>query len=141
VLVHGDAAFMGQGPVPETLLLSQLPGYFTGGTVHIVVNNQIGFTTPPESSRPTRYATDIARVIEAPVFHVNGDDPDAAIHAIRLAVGYRQRFQRDVVIDLVCFRKYGHNEVDEPSFTQPVMYQKIGCHPGVRARYAERLLA
>jgi len=140
VLVHGDASFVGQGVVPETLLLTHLPGYYTGGTVHIVINNQIGFTTPPTSGRPTRYATDIARVIESPVFHVNGDDPEAAVHAIRLALGFRQRFGKDVVIDLVCFRKYGHNELDEPTFTQPSMYKKIAAHPGTRALYAKHLL-
>ncbi len=140
VLVHGDASFVGQGIVPETLLLTHLPGYYTGGTVHIVVNNQIGFTTPPTSGRPTRYATDIARVIESPVFHVNADDPEAAVHAVRLALGFRQRFGKDVIIDLVCFRKYGHNELDEPTFTQPTMYRKIAQHPGTRALYAKKLI-
>jgi 2-oxoglutarate dehydrogenase E1 component len=141
VLVHGDASFVGQGVVPETLLLTHLPGYYTGGTVHIVINNQVGFTTPPNSGRPTRYATDIARIIESPVFHVNGDDPDAAVHAIRLALGFRQRFGKDVILDLVCFRKYGHNELDEPTFTQPTMYKKIAQHPGTRALYAKELVA
>jgi 2-oxoglutarate dehydrogenase E1 component len=139
VLVHGDASFVGQGIVAETLLLSHLPGYYTGGTVHIVVNNQVGFTTPPTSARPTRYATDIARIIESPVFHVNGDDPEAAVQAIRLGLGFRQRFGKDVVIDLVCFRKYGHNELDEPTFTQPMMYRKIAAHPGTPAIYARGL--
>jgi 2-oxoglutarate dehydrogenase E1 component len=140
LLVHGDASFVGQGVVPETLLLTHLPGYYTGGTVHIVINNQVGFTTPPNSGRPTRYATDIARIIESPVFHVNGDDPEAAVHAVRLALGFRQRFGKDVVIDLVCFRKYGHNELDEPTFTQPTMYKKIAQHPGTRALYAKTLV-
>ncbi|HEY8516049.1 MAG TPA: 2-oxoglutarate dehydrogenase E1 component [Candidatus Binatia bacterium] len=140
VLVHGDASFVGQGIVAETLLLSHLPGYYTGGTVHIVVNNQIGFTTPPSSGRPTRYATDIARIIESPVFHVNGDDPEAAVQAVRLALGFRQRFGKDVVIDLVCYRKYGHNELDEPTFTQPTMYKKIAAHPGTPKIYASRLV-
>jgi len=140
VLVHGDASFVGQGVVPETLLLTHLPGYYTGGTVHIVINNQVGFTTPPTSGRPTRYTTDIARIIESPVFHVNGDDPEAAVHAILLALGFRQRFGKDVIIDLVCFRKYGHNELDEPTFTQPTMYKKIAQHPGTRALYAKALV-
>lgn len=140
VLVHGDAAFIGQGVVPETLLLSHLPGYFTGGTIHVVINNQVGFTTSPESSRPTRYATDIARIIESPVFHVNADDPEMAVHAIQLAVGFRQRFKRDAVIDLTCYRKHGHNETDEPTFTQPVMYSRIAEHPGTRTIYEKQLL-
>ncbi|HZR83040.1 MAG TPA: 2-oxoglutarate dehydrogenase E1 component [Candidatus Binatia bacterium] len=140
ILLHGDASFIGQGIVPETLLLTHLPGFFTGGTVHIVINNQVGFTTPPEAYRPTRYCTDIARIIECPVFHVNGDDPEMALHAIDLALGFRQRFKRDVVIDLLCYRKHGHNEADEPTFTQPVMYKRIADHPGVRALYAAKLL-
>jgi 2-oxoglutarate dehydrogenase E1 component len=141
VLIHGDASFIGQGVVPETLLLSQLPGFFTGGTLHIVINNQVGFTTPPEACRPTRYCTDIARIIECPVFHVNGDDPEAAVHAVRLALGFRQKFKRDAVIELVCFRKHGHNEADEPTFTQPVMYKLIAEHPGVRTLYDEKMIA
>ncbi len=141
LLIHGDAAFVGQGIVPETLLLTHLSGYFTGGTIHVVHNNQIGFTTPPESGRPTRYATDMARVIESPVFHVNGDDPEMALHAARLAVGFRQHFRKDVVIDLVCFRRHGHNELDDPTFTQPTMYRRIAGHPGVRTLYEQKLLA
>jgi 2-oxoglutarate dehydrogenase E1 component len=141
VLVHGDASFVGQGVVPETLLLSHLEGYFTGGTLHIVHNNQVGFTTPPEAARPMRYATDIARIVESPVFHVNADDPEMTIHAVELAMGFRQAFRRDVFIDMVCFRKYGHNELDEPTFTQPVMYQGIARHPGVRTLYERKLLA
>lgn len=139
VLAHGDAAFIGQGVVPETLLLSHLPGYFTGGTIHVVINNQVGFTTSPEASRPTRYSTDIARIIESPVFHVNADDPEMAVHAIHLAVGFRQRFKRDAVIDLTCYRKHGHNETDEPTFTQPVMYSRIAQHPGTRSIYEKKL--
>ena len=141
VLMHGDAAFMGQGVVPETLLMTHLKGYDTGGTIHVVINNQVGFTTPPESSRPTRYATDIARIIESPVFHVNGDDPEMAVHAAKLAAGFRQRFGQDVVIELVCFRKHGHNELDEPSFTQPRMYEQIARHPGTRTLYEQKLVA
>jgi len=141
VLIHGDAALGGEGIVPETLMLSQLPNYGTGGTIHLVVNNQIGFTTSPEDARVTRYATDIARVIEAPVFHVNGDDPEAAAHVMQMAVAYRARFRRDVFVDLICYRKYGHNEMDDPTYTQPVMYQKIAAHVPIAKRYAERLLA
>jgi 2-oxoglutarate dehydrogenase E1 component len=127
--------------VPETLILGQLRAYHTGGTLHIVVNNQVGFTTSPEDARPTRYPTDITRVIEAPVFHVNGDDPEAAVHAIQLALDYRTEFKQDVFIDLVCYRKHGHNELDDPTFTQPVMYRKIAEHVPASRRYAERLIA
>ncbi len=141
VLIHGDAALAGEGIVPETLMLSQLPPYFTGGTIHVVVNNQIGFTTSPEDARVTRYATDIARVIEAPVFHVNGDDPEAAAHVMQIAVAYREKFKRDVFVDLICYRKYGHNEMDDPTYTQPVMYRKIAAHVPISQRYAERLVA
>jgi 2-oxoglutarate dehydrogenase E1 component len=141
VLIHGDAAFAGEGIVAETMTLAQLPDYRVGGTVHIVVNNQIGFTTSPEDSRPTRYATDIARVIEAPVFHVNGDDPEAAVHAIRMAAAYRAEFRRDVLVDLVCYRRHGHNELDDPTFTQPVMYRKIARHVPASRSYADRLVA
>ncbi len=140
VLVHGDAAFAGQGVVAETLNLSQLEGYRTGGTIHLVVNNQIGFTTLPMHSRSSAYATDIARMIQAPIFHVNGDDPEAAVRVARLALDYRQVFNKDVVIDLVCYRKYGHNEGDEPSYTQPLMYADIGGHRSVRKLYLELLL-
>ena len=141
VLVHGDAAFAGEGIVTETLAMAALPPYDTGGTVHIIVNNQVGFTTSPEDARTSRYPTDVARVEDAPVFHVNADDPEAAVHVIALAVEYRQRFRRDVFVDLVCFRKHGHNELDDPTFTQPVMYRKIATHPTVSRRYAERLVA
>jgi 2-oxoglutarate dehydrogenase E1 component len=140
VLVHGDAAFAGEGIVPETLALAQLPAYRTGGTVHVIVNNQVGFTTSPQDSRPTRYPTAIARVVDAPVFHVNGDDPEACVRAMSLALEYRMRFRRDVFVDLVCYRRHGHNEMDDPTFTQPVMYQAIARHVPAARAYAERLV-
>jgi multifunctional 2-oxoglutarate metabolism enzyme len=141
LLIHGDAAFAGQGVVQETLNLSQLEGYGTGGTIHLVINNQIGFTTLPEDSRSTSYATDIARMVQAPIVHVNGDDPEAAIRVTRLAFDYRQQFRRDVVIDMICYRRHGHNETDDPGYTQPIMYRKIQAHPSVAAQYADRLVA
>ncbi len=142
ILVHGDAAFAGQGVVMETLNLAQTRGYGTHGTLHIVINNQIGFTTSdPRDSRSTLYCTDVVKMIEAPVLHVNGDDPDAVILATQIAVDYRMQFKRDVVIDIVCFRKLGHNEQDTPALTQPLMYKKIGQHPGTRKLYADRLVA
>jgi 2-oxoglutarate dehydrogenase E1 component len=140
VLIHGDAAFAGQGVVAETLNLSQLPGYRTGGTIHIVINNQIGFTTGPQDARSSTYATDVARMIQAPIFHVNGDDPEACIRVARLALDYRQVFNKDVVIDMLCYRVRGHNEGDEPTYTQPLLYRKIEGKRSVRKIYTELLL-
>ncbi|MBI2815197.1 MAG: 2-oxoglutarate dehydrogenase E1 component [Opitutae bacterium] len=141
LLIHGDAAVAGQGIVAETLQFSQLPGYRTGGTLHFVINNQIGFTTDPEDSRSTRYCTDIAKMIEAPIFHVNGDNPEAVCMVAQLAVDFRAQFKRDVFVDMYCYRKHGHNETDEPSFTQPALYRKIAAHPHVSALYTKRLIA
>ncbi|MDQ3963302.1 MAG: multifunctional oxoglutarate decarboxylase/oxoglutarate dehydrogenase thiamine pyrophosphate-binding subunit/dihydrolipoyllysine-residue succinyltransferase subunit [Actinomycetota bacterium] len=140
VLLHGDAAFAGQGVVAETFLLSQLDGYTTGGTIHLVINNQLGFTTAPEAGRSSKYATDIAKMVQAPIFHVNGDDPQACVRVVRLAYEFRRQFHKDVVIDMLCYRRHGHNEGDEPAFTQPLMYSKIDKRRSVRKLYTEQLL-
>jgi 2-oxoglutarate dehydrogenase E1 component len=140
LLIHGDAAFAGQGVVAETLNLSQLEGYRTGGTVHLVINNQLGFTTLPAAARSSVYATDVAKMVQAPIFHVNGDDPEACVRVARLAVAYRQAFAKDVVVDLICYRLHGHNEGDDPSYTQPLMYRQIERHRSVRKLYTEALV-
>ena len=139
-LIHGDAAFAGEGIVQESLNLSQLPAYTIGGALHVVVNNQIGFTTPPESSRSNTYCTDVAKMLQAPIFHVNGEYPEAVAQVVNVALDFRQRYQRDVVIDLYCYRRRGHNEGDEPAFTQPILYDGIRARDPVRVHYLEHLL-
>src|SRR6202040_4208435 len=141
LLLHGDAAFAGQGVVAECFGLSGLKGHRTGGSIHFIVNNQIGFTTAPRFARSSPYPSDVARMIEAPIFHVNGDDPEAVVHCARVAIEFRQRFHKPVVIDMICYRRHGHNEGDEPSFTQPLMYKKIAEHPTTLAIYAKKLVA
>lgn len=137
LMLHGDAAFAGQGVVAETLNLALLRGYRTGGTIHIIVNNQIGFTTSPQDSRSSEYCTDVAKMVGAPIFHVNGDDPEACVWVARLAVDFRQKFKKDVIIDMLCYRRRGHNEGDDPSMTQPYMYDVIDTKRGVRKTYTE----
>jgi 2-oxoglutarate dehydrogenase E1 component len=141
IILRGGHAFAGQGVVAETLNFSQLPGYRTGGTVHFVINNQIGFTTLPADARSTRYCTDVAKMIEAPIFHVNGDDPEAVCFVTSLALEFRCLFHRDAVVDMYCYRKHGHNESDEPAFTQPTLYKKVAAHPQISTIYTARLIA
>ncbi len=141
LLLHGDAAFAGQGVTAETLMIAELPGYRVGGTIHIVINNQIGFTTMPKFSRSGPYCTDVAKMLAAPIFHVNGDDPEAVVHVARIATEFRQKFKRDVVIDMYCYRRFGHNEGDEPAFTQPLMYKKIADQKSTREKYQTQLVA
>src|SRR6056300_272874 len=140
ILIHGDAAFVGQGIVAECFAMSGLPGHNTGGTIHIIVNNQIGFTTSPRFARSSPYPSDVAKMVDAPILHVNGDDPEAVIYATRIATEFRLKFNRDVVVDLICYRRFGHNEGDEPSFTQPLMYKKIRSHPTVTNLYGKKLI-
>jgi 2-oxoglutarate dehydrogenase E1 component len=141
LLLHGDAAFSGQGLVGECFMMADLDGYTIGGTVHLIINNQIGFTTNPNASRSSPYSSDVAKMIGIPIFHVNGDDPEAVCHVARIAMDYRQQFKQDVVVDMFCYRRHGHNESDEPAFTQPIMYRTIAQHPSVRQIYADKLIA
>tara|TARA_E500000331_G_C17247535_1_gene709672 strand:+ start:1 stop:2139 length:2139 start_codon:yes stop_codon:yes gene_type:complete len=140
LLIHGDAAFSGQGLVPETLDLSELKGYRIGGTIHFIINNQIGFTTNPVNARSGPYCSDVALMIQAPILHVNGDDPEAVVHAARIAIEFRQKFNKDIVVDMFCYRRHGHNEGDEPAFTQPTMYKAISDHPSTREIYSKKLI-
>tara|TARA_Y100000741_G_scaffold215637_1_gene164379 strand:- start:717 stop:2720 length:2004 start_codon:yes stop_codon:yes gene_type:complete len=140
ILIHGDAAFAGQGIVAECFSMSGLPGHNTGGTIHFIINNQIGFTTSPRFARSSPYPSDLGKVIESPILHCNGDDPEAVIHCAKIAIEFRQKFKKDVVIDMICYRRFGHNEGDEPSFTQPLMYKKIKEHPSTLNVYGERLI-
>ena len=140
ILIHGDAAFAGQGVVAECFAMSGLPGHNTGGTIHIIVNNQIGFTTSPRFARSSPYPSDIAKMVDAPIIHANGDDPEAVVYAARIATEFRLKFNRDVVVDLICYRRFGHNEGDEPSFTQPLMYEKIRSHPSTTKVYGKKLV-
>ena len=139
LIIHGDAAFAGQGVVAECFGLSALKGYRTGGSLHFIVNNQIGFTTYPRYSRSSPYPSDVAKMIEAPIFHANGDDPEAVVFAAKVATEFRQKFQKPVVIDMFCYRRFGHNEGDEPAFTQPLMYKKIRAHPSTLDLYSKKL--
>src|SRR5690606_15399022 len=140
ILIHGDAAFAGEGVVQETLNLSELPGYSVGGTLHVIVNNQVGFTTSPNEGRSSTYATDVAKMLQVPIFHVNGEDPEAVAQVVNLGLDFRREFQRDVVIDMYCYRRRGHNESDEPEFTQPVMYQAIKAKKSTYSHYLDHLL-
>ncbi len=139
VLIHGDAAFAGQGIVAECFAMSGLPGHNIGGTIHIIVNNQIGFTTSPRFARSSPYPSEVAKIAQTPIFHVNGDDPEAVVHCVKIATEFRQKFNRDVVVDIFCYRRFGHNEGDEPSFTQPIMYKKIKTHPSTLKIYSKKL--
>jgi len=140
LLIHGDAAFAGQGVVAECFAMSGLKGHNTGGTIHIIVNNQIGFTTSPRFARSSPYPSDLGKIVEAPILHCNGDDPEAVVHCAKIAIEFRQRFNKDVVIDMICYRRFGHNEGDEPSFTQPLMYKKIRSHPSTLNIYGKNLI-